>query len=223
MRKRPVGSHPPAGVARIVETARGIAARAIFAASMVLGIVFIGLMRGYNVDLFGHLFGSVLAVTGEDIRVSLLLGAGVLLAVGLFFADRLYLLLLGLMALTILMSIKVVGIILVPALIVIPAAAAYQWAEDFRHMMVLSVLFGDVSGVTGLFLSYRLDTASGATMVLTATVVFFLSTLLSPGQGGIALLPEGDPRLAAPVEGCVRPPSGFASHEGEQVEGMGGA
>ncbi len=187
------------------DTAIGV----FFAATMALGILFIGLMRGYNADLFGYLFGSVLAVTGEDLWLSLLLGAGVLLTVGLFFkellfitfdpevarvsglpADRLHLVLLSLMALTVVLSIKVVGIILVSAMIVIPAAAAYQWTEDFRRMMVLAVLIGDISAVAGLFLSYRLDTASGATMVLTATVIFFLSTFISPRKRGLHFYPR---------------------------------
>jgi ABC-type Mn2+/Zn2+ transport system permease subunit len=85
-----------------------------------------------------------------------------------------------LMALTIVLSIKVVGIILVSALIVIPAAAAYQLTEDFWQMMILAVIIGNVSAIVGLFLSYGLDTASGATMVLTATTVFLLSALWSP-------------------------------------------
>jgi len=94
--------------------------------------------------------------------------------------NALYLLLLSLIALTVVLSIKVVGIILVSALIVIPAAAAYQWSEDFLHMMLLSVLLGNLSTIAGLFLSYQLDTASGATMVLTATAVFLVSAILSP-------------------------------------------
>jgi ABC-type Mn2+/Zn2+ transport system permease subunit len=65
-------------------------------------------------------------------------------------------------------------------MIIIPAASAYQLTEDFRTMMGLSVLIGNFSAVAGLLLSYRLDTASGATMVLTATFIFFLSALLSP-------------------------------------------
>jgi len=177
------------------DTAIGI----FFAATMALGILFIGLMRGYNVDLFGYLFGSVLAVTREDLWLSLVVGAGVLLTVGLFFkellfitfdpemaqvsglpAGALYVLLLSLVALTIVLSIKVVGIILVSALIVIPAAAAYQLTEDFRRMMLLAVVIGNLSAIVGLFLSYGLNTASGATMVLTATLVFFLSALFSP-------------------------------------------
>jgi ABC-type Mn2+/Zn2+ transport system permease subunit len=177
------------------DTAIGI----FFAATMALGILFIGLMEDYNVDLFGYLFGSVLSVTQADLWLSGLLGAGVLLTVGLFFkellfitfdpemarvsglpATALYVLLLSLMALTIVLSIKVVGIILVSALIVIPAAAAYQLTEDFWPMMILAVIIGNISALSGLFLSYELDTASGATMVLTATLVFLLSALWSP-------------------------------------------
>jgi ABC-type Mn2+/Zn2+ transport system permease subunit len=177
------------------DTAIGI----FFAATMALGVLFIGLMGEYNVDLFGYLFGSVLSVTSSDLWMSSILGAAVLVIIALFFkellfitfdqemaqvsglpAKGLYALLLSIMALTIVLSIKVVGIILVSAMIIIPAASAYQLTEDFRTMMGLSALIGNVSAVTGLLLSYRLDTASGATMVLTATVIFFLSALLSP-------------------------------------------
>jgi ABC-type Mn2+/Zn2+ transport system permease subunit len=90
-------------------------------------------------------------------------------------ATALYVLLLSLMALTIVLSIKVVGIILVSALIVIPAVAVHQLTEDFWPMMILAVIIGNLSAVIGLFLSYGLDTASGATIVLTATVIFLFS------------------------------------------------
>jgi ABC-type Mn2+/Zn2+ transport system permease subunit len=177
------------------DTAIGI----FFAATMALGILFIGLMDRYNVDLFGYLFGSVLSVTREDLWLSGLLGVGVLAIVALFFkefllitfdpemaqisgipARAMYRLLLSIMALTVVVSIKVVGIILVSAMIVVPAASAYQLTEDFRSMMAVAVLIGNAAAIGGLLLSYRLNTASGATMVLTATLVFFLSTLLSP-------------------------------------------
>jgi len=177
------------------DTAIGI----FFAATMALGILCIGLMGEYNVDLFGYLFGSVLAVTPEDVWLSGALGVVVLAVIGLFFkellfiafdpemarvsglpARGLYLLLLSLMALTVVLSIKVVGIILVSAMIVIPAAAAYQLADDFRSMMVLAVAIGNGSSVAGLLLSYWLDTASGATMVLAATAIFFACVALSP-------------------------------------------
>jgi ABC-type Mn2+/Zn2+ transport system permease subunit len=92
----------------------------------------------------------------------------------------LYFLLLGLMALTVIVSIKIVGIILVEALLVIPAAAAFQLTRSFVRMMGLSVLIGVVSGVGGLFISYRWDLPSGATIVLTAAAIFFVCFVFSP-------------------------------------------
>ena len=186
-------------VARRGQVREDTAIGVFFASTMALGILFIGVMHGYSVDLFGYLFGSILAVTTQDLWITLALGAVVLLVVGLFYkellfvtfdaemaevsgvpAGRLYFLLLSLVALTVVLSIKVVGIVLVSALIVTPAAAAYQLTEDFRRMMLLAVLIGVASAVGGLLLSYPLDTASGATIVLLATVIFFVSALLSP-------------------------------------------
>ena len=186
-------------VARRGQVREDTAIGVFFASTMALGILFIGVMHGYNVDLFGYLFGSILAVTAQDLWITLGLGVVVLLVVGLFYkellfvtfdaemaevtgvpAGRLYFLLLSLVALTVVLSIKVVGIVLVSALIVTPAAAAYQLTEDFRRMMLLAVLIGVASAVGGLLLSYPLNTASGATIVLLATVIFFVSALLSP-------------------------------------------
>lgn len=188
-----------AWTSRRAEVREDTAIGVFFAATMALGVLFIGLMGQYNVDLFGYLFGSVLSVTRQDLWLSGVLGVVVLAIVGLFFKEllfitfdpeaaqvsgipvrRLYMLLLTVMALTIVLSLKVVGIILVSAMLVIPAASAYQLTEDFRTMMVLAVAIGNVSAVGGLLLSYRLDTASGATMVLSATAFFFASALLSP-------------------------------------------
>jgi ABC-type Mn2+/Zn2+ transport system permease subunit len=177
------------------DTAVGI----FFASTMALGILLIGLMQGYNVDLFGYLFGSILAVSRTDVWVILGLSATVLLLVLLFFkellfvtfdaemaavtgvpAARVYFLLITLIALTVVLSIKVVGIVLVSALLVTPAAAAYQLTENFKRMMLLSMLIGVSCTVGGLLLSDRLNTASGATIVLLSTLIFFAAALISP-------------------------------------------
>jgi ABC-type Mn2+/Zn2+ transport system permease subunit len=166
---------------------------------MAFGILLIGLMQGYSVDLFGYLFGSILAVSRNDVWIILGLSATVLLLVLLFFkellfvtfdaemaavtgvpAARIYFLLVSLMALTVVLSIKVVGIVLVSALLITPAAAAYQLTENFRRMMALSALIGVSSTVGGLLLSYELNTAAGATIVLLATLIFFVAALVSP-------------------------------------------
>ena len=174
------------------DTAVGI----FFASTMALGVLLIGLMHGYNVDLFSYLFGSILAITPADLRLVLGVGVVVLLTVALFYKEFLYItfdpetarvsgipepalyyLLLALMALTIVASIKVVGIVLVSALLVTPAAAAYQVSRTFGKMMALSAFFGISSVLVGLVLSYYLNTASGATVVLTSTAIFGLALL----------------------------------------------
>ncbi len=177
------------------DTAIGI----FFASAMALGVLFIGLKEGYNVDLFGYLFGSILAVSVSDIWLILGLGIGVITVVLLLFKEfffmsfdeemaavsglpvqALYFILLGLVALTVIISVKLVGIILVEALLVIPAAAAFQLTRSFVRMMLIAVLVGVLSGVLGLLLSYWWDIASGATIVLTATVIFLLCFAFSP-------------------------------------------
>ena len=186
-------------VARRGEMKEDTAVGVFFAATMALGILVIGMMRGYQVDLFSYLFGSILAVTRQDLWMSATLGAVVLLTVAVLYkellfvtfdpemaavvgvpASRVHFVLLGLIALTVVLSMKVVGIVLVSALIVTPAAAAYQLTEDFRTMMALSVLTGIFSATGGLLLSYWLNTGSGATIVVLTTLVFLLAVALSP-------------------------------------------
>ena len=69
-------------------------------------------------------------------------------------------------ALTVVLLIQVVGVILVIALLTIPAAIARQFTFDLKKMMALAVLFGAVITFAGLWLSYELDVASGATIIL---------------------------------------------------------
>ncbi len=164
-----------------------------YAASMALGIVIIGLSSGYNVDLFGYLFGNILSVTRQDLWVVGGLGLLVLGTIFYFFKELLfisfdeesaqvsgipvtflYYLLLTLMALTIVISMKVVGIILVSALLVIPAAAAYEVTTHYRQVLIVAVVIGLVSAIAGLSLSYQFNTASGATIVLLAAALFLL-------------------------------------------------
>ena len=164
-----------------------------YAAAMALGIVIIGLSRGYTVDLFGYLFGNILAVTSTDLWIVAALSLFVLGTVFYFFKELLYIsfdeesahvngvpvaflyyYLLTLMAVTIVISMKVVGIILVSALLVIPAAAAYEVSSHYKSVLIVSVIVGLVSALGGLLVSYRFNTASGATIVLLAAAVFLL-------------------------------------------------
>jgi len=89
--------------------------------------------------------------------------------------ERIEYVLLVMLALTIIVALQSVGIVLVAALLVTPAAAAYQLTRRFVPMMVLAAALGTISTVGGLYLSYFLRSSSGATIVLLATVLFFVA------------------------------------------------
>lgn len=182
------------------DTAVGV----FFASTMAFGILLVGLMQGYQVDLFSYLFGSILAISPADLRMVLMLGGLTLLTVALFYKEFLFItfdpesarvsglpegpltfLMLSLIALTVVISIKIVGLVLVSALLVTPAAAAYALSRDFTRMMILSVVLGVVSVVLGLIASYYLNTASGATIVLVATLLFVGATIWARKSEGV--------------------------------------
>lgn len=172
------------------DTAIGI----LWAMGMALGIIFIGLTPGYAPDLFGYLFGSILTVPSSDLITMLILDIAIIATVFLLYkeflalsfdeefgtaagvpTEPLYLILLCLIALTVVVLIKVVGIILVIALLTIPAAMARQFTHSLKRMMLFSILFGVVFTTGGLWLSYELDLASGATIILVSGALFLAS------------------------------------------------
>ncbi|MBN1856350.1 MAG: metal ABC transporter permease [Dehalococcoidia bacterium] len=157
----------------------------LWAAGMALGVIFVGLSSGYAPDLFSYLFGNILTVQRNELLMMLVLDGVIvgtvlalykeLLAVSFDeeFArvqgipvDRLQLVLLGLIALTIVTVIKVVGIVLVIALLTIPPAIARQYTKSLSGMMRLAAVIGVSLAILGIALSYLLNLASGATIIL---------------------------------------------------------
>ena len=171
----------------------------LYTATMALGILFIGLMKSYNAEVYGYLFGSVLGVTTEELAVIGVLGCLVLATTLLFSkelyfiafdqdmaeasgvpARKIYFLLLGLIALTVVVALKTVGAILVFAMVLIPASTAYQWTHSLAQLTMLSVAMGILSSTGGVLVSYAWDLPSGPTIVLLATTVFLFSVWRSP-------------------------------------------
>ena len=171
----------------------------LYTATMALAILFIGLMKTYNAEVYGYLFGSVLSVTGEELRIIgglaiLVLGLIVAFSKELYFiafdqemaeasgipARRIFFLLLTLIALTVVIALKTVGAILVFAMILIPASTAYQLTHSLRMLTLYSVIIGTSTSLGGVILSAAWDVPSGPAIVLLATAVFFISLLASP-------------------------------------------
>jgi ABC-type Mn2+/Zn2+ transport system permease subunit len=171
----------------------------LYTATMALAILFIGLMKTYNAEVYGYLFGSVLSVTSDELHIILVLsflvlGIIVLFSKELYFiafdqemaeasgvpARRMYYLLLTLIALTVVVSLKTVGAILVFAMVLIPASTAYQLTHSLSYMTAYAVVIGTASAVGGVLLSYVWDVPTGPAIVLLATAVFFGAALFSP-------------------------------------------
>jgi zinc transport system permease protein len=162
---------------------------------MALGVVFIDLTPGYGADPSSYLFGNILLVPFSELMTMLALDIVIIAVVALLYKEFLavsfdeefgtavgvptgvlYVVLLCLIALSVVILIRVVGIILIIALLTMPPAMARQFTYDIRKMMALSVLFGAVFTVGGLWLSYEFDVASGATIILFGGALF-LATL----------------------------------------------
>ncbi len=170
-----------------------------FTAAFALGIALISRVRTYVVDLQDFLFGNILAIDRTDLIIITALVIAVLLVVMALYkellfssfdpvsaaasglpVDTLTYVLLVMLAVTIIVSLQAAGIVLVAALLVTPAATAYQLTNRFAPMMTISAAIGVGSGIAGLYFSYYLNMASGATIVLVATACFFLAMAFSP-------------------------------------------
>jgi ABC-type Mn2+/Zn2+ transport system permease subunit len=180
------------------DTAIGI----LFAAALSLGVLLISTTGAYATDLTHILFGNVLGVSSSDLWLTAVLAAlvlAVLLALYKEFVlaafdpvlahtlgrkpELMRALMLVLLALTIVVSLQTVGVGLVAAMLVTPAAAASLLTRRLPAMMAVAAGIGAASSLAGLYLSYYLDVASGAAIVLTATAVFVLTFLFAPRRG----------------------------------------
>ena len=85
----------------------------------------------------------------------------------------------ALAAVTVSLSIRVVGVLLIGALMVIPVISAMQFGRGFRSTMLISIVFSVTSVISGLFLSFYWNIASGGAIVVVALVIFLLSLLLN--------------------------------------------
>lgn len=173
----------------------------VFTTLFALGLVLISVTPSQT-DLNHIIFGNLLGVSRADLVQVAVLGAVVLTALVLKRRDfTLYAfdpvhaqaiglrprvlgaVLLGLLALTCVVALQAVGVILVVAMLIIPGATAYLLTDRFARMLLVAPTISVLCSVTGLYLSYHLDTASGGMIVLSQGAVFTLVYLFSPTHG----------------------------------------
>jgi manganese/iron transport system permease protein len=177
------------------DTAIGV----LFAGTFALGIALLSTVKNYTKDLFGLLLGDVLAIQASDLLVIAAIGALMLVIVFAIYKELvlvtfdpvqaeviglpvgwLHELLLALMAVTIVIAIQTVGIVLVVAMLVTPAATATLLVQRFPLVMLVGAMQGVLGVVVGLYLSFYLNIASGAAIVLVLTSMFFLALVCAP-------------------------------------------
>lgn len=189
---------------RVYKNFEELAIPIILSAGIGFGAIFISLAKGFGTDLVGYLFGSVSAVSRQDLLVVGILAIAVFTFIYLFYKELftlsfdadysqasgikgrwIQMFFMILTALVIGASMRIVGILLVSSLMTLPVAAAIQVAKGFKSAMLLSVMFGEISVVIGLVAAYHLDIAPGGTIVVTA-IVILLVVLLAKRLMGIS-------------------------------------
>ncbi|AEH47202.1 metal ABC transporter permease [Parageobacillus thermoglucosidasius] len=165
----------------------------ILSGGIGLSVIFISLADGFNTDLFSYLFGSVSAVSRQDVWTVLaiacvVIGIVILLYKELFLlsfdeeyamisgirAKLIHFIFIVLVALVIAASMRIVGVLLISSLMTLPVAASIRIAKGFKQAIGYSILFGELSVIAGLLLSYQLDLAPGGTIVILAILILLI-------------------------------------------------
>lgn len=168
----------------------------VLSAGVGLSVIFISIANGFNTDLFNYLFGSVSAVSQNDLITISIITLFIILLVVLFFkelltlsfdeehaivsgihASRIHFLFIVLTALVIAASIRIVGVLLVSALMTLPVASAMRIAISFKQLVFLSIIFAEIAVITGLISGYIFSIPPGGTIVIVAIVILIFSII----------------------------------------------
>lgn len=182
---------------RISKKILGDSALSIFlSGSLALAVVLISLTRGFNIDIFNYLFGSITTVDQTNVWIILVLGIFVVLGVAAFFKELVYMtideeaakvsgipttflnfFLITFSALTVALSIPIVGVLLISALIVIPVTTSLQFNVGFVKTLLFSEILSIISVIVGIILSFYLNLSAGGVIVL-INILFLIVAVL---------------------------------------------
>lgn len=168
----------------------------IMSSGIGFSAIFISLANGFSTDLFGYLFGSVSAVSRQDLWIVLIIAIIVCVFLGFLYkelfvlsfdeeyakasgipAKWIHFIFMIVTALVIAASMRIVGILLVSSLMTLPVAASMRLAKGFKQAIILSVLFGEAAVIIGLILSFYMNIAPGGTIVVTSIAILLLVLL----------------------------------------------
>lgn len=165
----------------------------IMSAGIGISAIFISLANGFSADLFGYLFGSVSAVSRQDLWIVVIIALIVILFLRFFYkelfvlsfdeeyarasglpAKWIHILFMIVTALVIAASMRIVGILLVSSLMTLPVAASMRLAKGFKQAILLAVVFGETAVIIGLVTAFYLNIAPGGTIVVTSICILLI-------------------------------------------------
>ncbi|GIR68596.1 MAG: membrane protein [Hyphomicrobiales bacterium] len=162
--------------------------------SLSIGLLVVGYLSYIRFDMMGLLFGDILAVTKLDILIVWVCGGLFIFILYIIWqsllagtvnrdiassenmsprrSELIYMILLsGIIAI----SIKIIGILLITGLLIIPAAMARNISNSPIQMILISIIVGVTSVLSGLFASLTFNTASGPSILVIALILFIIS------------------------------------------------
>lgn len=165
--------------------------------SIAVGVIIASVAKGFNIDLFSYLFGSILFISPSEMILSGLLAIILIVLVLLFYNDlfsitfdenfakisgikvrRINYLLSVLISVTIVLGIRIVGTMLISSLIVFPSVSALQISKGFKRTLMFSVLFSMIAVVLGIIFSYILNVPTGALIVIVNAIIFLITLII---------------------------------------------
>jgi zinc transport system permease protein len=169
----------------------------LWATGMSIGVIFMYITPGYNADLASFIFGNVLMVQSSDILLIIVLDIAVIVSIIVFYYHFVYIsfdesfmevrgiktiliyfFLLLLISITVVITIKIVGLIMVIALITLPSVTSALFIKGMRKLILASTLVGMLLSFFGIYLAYTFNIPAGATIILLAATVYFVTRLI---------------------------------------------
>jgi len=170
----------------------------LWSLGMAIGIIFVYLTPGYTPNLMSYLFGSILTVSSSELIYMAALAVVVSLFFGLFYRPILYFAfdenfsksqsaptnlinytLILLIALGIVINIRIAGIILVMSMLTLPQNTANLFTNNFKHLIFYSIAISFAGTMAGLAGSFWLGIPSGASIIFTLTLIFFMGKTIN--------------------------------------------
>ncbi|MGE7623333.1 metal ABC transporter permease [Viridibacillus sp. NPDC096237] len=165
----------------------------IMSGGIGISAIFISLAKGFSTDLFSYLFGSVSAVSRQDLFIVVAIALLVIAFIYLFYkelfvlsfddeyakasglpAKWIHLLFMIVTALVIAASMRIVGILLVSSLMTLPVAASIRIARGFKQAILYAIIFGEIAVIAGLVSAFYLDLAPGGTIVVISILILLI-------------------------------------------------